>query len=98
MAIVYLIHFEQPLGNLASPRGQARHYLGSTNSLKRRLADHRSGNGSKIMAAVSRDGIQWQLARTWSDGTRALEKQLKARHNARKLCPICRAEKQLHAT
>lgn len=94
MSIVYLLHFLQPIGNLSNPRGQASHYLGFTKSLKRRLADHRSGNGFAIMAAVAKAGIGWEVTRTWSNGTRALERRLKRRHNAPKLCPICRAARK----
>jgi hypothetical protein len=56
MGTVYLIHFERPLGDLNNPRGQARHYLGFTEDLEARLAAHRSGNGSAIMAAVVQAG------------------------------------------
>lgn len=91
MSVCYLIHFNSKIGNPANRRGQAQHYLGCTSSLKRRMADHRSGNGSKIMAAVARAGVSWRLARTWSHGTRKLEKRLKAQKNAPRLCPICQA-------
>lgn len=96
MSLCYLIHFERPIGNPDSPRGQAQHYLGYTGkeSLKARLARHKSGNGARIMAVVSERGIPWQVARTWSHGTRALERRLKNRHNAPRLCPICRGEKR----
>lgn len=39
---VYLIHFEQPVGDPSNPRGQARHYLGYTNDLETRIQDHRN--------------------------------------------------------
>jgi predicted GIY-YIG superfamily endonuclease len=94
MAIVYLIHFDAPLGNLANTRGQASHYIGYTGSLKRRLAEHRSGKGARIMAVLLEKGITWQLARTWSNGTRQIERQLKNRHNAPRLCPICRKKSE----
>jgi hypothetical protein len=85
---VYLIHFDKPLGNLANPRGQARHYLGYTEDLDARLEAHRQGNGSAIMAAVADAGIPWRLVRTW-EGDRSLERQLKDQHNSPRLCPIC---------
>ena len=88
MGTVYLIHFARPLGDLDNPRGQARHYLGYTEDLEARLEAHRTGNGSAIMAAVAREGIGWELARTW-EGSKALERRLKNRHNGPKLCPIC---------
>lgn len=85
---VYLLHFAQPIGNLANPRGQAQHYIGSTDDLTARLAAHSHGNGAAIMAAVAAQGITWTLTRTWPGG-RAEERRLKARHKARTLCPIC---------
>jgi hypothetical protein len=65
---VYLIHFDRPIGDPGNPRGQARHYIGYADDLERRLAQHRSGNGSALMAAVARVGIPWQVVRTWPDG------------------------------
>jgi hypothetical protein len=43
------------------------------------------------MAAVSAQGIDWQLARTWL-GDRDLERRLKRQHNAPRLCPVCNPE------
>lgn len=95
--IVYLIHFESPIGNPDSPHGTAQHYLGTTTDLERRLSNHRSGTSTKcsrIMAAVNEKGIPWALARTWErpegDGYE-YERKLKARKKASQLCPICRA-------
>lgn len=86
---VYLLHFEQPLGDVGNPHGQAQHYIGFTDDLDARLEAHRKGNGAAIMAAVSRAGIGWTLARTWAGG-RDLERQLKRRKKARCLCPLCK--------
>jgi hypothetical protein len=72
---VYLIHLDRPLAH-------ARHYLGSTDDLERRLHEHEQGNGSKMLAAVARAGIPWRLGRTKSwpqllPGNRAWERRLK---------------------
>jgi len=91
---VYLIHLDQPLGDLANPRGQAQHYLGSTDDLPGRLAAHRRGCGAALMRAVGDAGISWRLARTWPGGL-DLERQLKRRHRHADYCPICRSEAQL---
>lgn len=88
MGTIYLLHFSTPLGDLSNPRGQARHYLGYTEDLERRLAEHRNGNGSAIMAAVKEAGIAWELVRTW-EGERDLEKRLKRQHNSPRFCPVC---------
>jgi hypothetical protein len=88
---VYLLHFSQPIGDPKNPRGQAQHYLGWTVDLEHRLDTHAAGNGSALMAAVSAQGIDWQLARTWL-GDRDLERRLKRQHNAPRLCPVCNPE------
>jgi predicted GIY-YIG superfamily endonuclease len=94
----YLIHFLHPLGNPNSPRGRASHYIGfSEYDLAARLERHRAGNGSKIMAAVTKQQIPWVLTRTWEGGSRDLERKLKARKQASAFCPICRGEQQLPA-
>jgi hypothetical protein len=87
-SVVYLIHFAQPIGNPASPRGQAGHYLGTAYDLNRRLAQHRAGTGAAIMRAVCERRIPFFVARTWVGG-RALERKLKRRKNAPRLCPAC---------
>jgi hypothetical protein len=91
--MVYLIHFDVPLGDLCNPRGRAQHYIGYTEDLEQRLEQHRNGNGSAIMAAVSEAGIPWRLVRVW-EGGRDVERRLKRQHNAPRLCPICRRGRQ----
>jgi predicted GIY-YIG superfamily endonuclease len=80
---VYLIHLDRPLAH-------ARHYIGFTDDLERRLHEHQQGNGSKMLAAVARAGISWRLARTWS-GDRTWERRLKRYKKSKQLCPICSA-------
>ena len=71
MPVVYLIHFERKLSH-------AQHYLGYTTDLENRLAAHHCGNGSRLLAEVIRQNINWQLVRTWN-GDRTLERKLKRR-------------------
>jgi predicted GIY-YIG superfamily endonuclease len=90
--LIYLLHFERPIGNADNPRAQARHYIGYTQSkrtLKARLEHHREGRGSRLMHAVTRAGIAFEVARTW-EGSRDDERRLKNRKNARRLCPACK--------
>lgn len=87
--IIYLVHLNRPLGNLDNPRGQARHYLGSTDNLKGRMYYHRHGCGSKLLAAAVKAGIKFRVVRTWEADDRELEFKLKALHNHAALCPIC---------
>ena len=78
---VYLIHFETPYKH-------ARHYTGWASDLDRRIARHRAGDGARLMEVVTEAGIGWHVARTW-EGTRDLERAIKDRHEAPRLCPDC---------
>ena len=87
--IVYLIHFARPIGNLGSSYGRAQHYIGWTpGTLEARLEVHRSGNGARIMAAVTAAGIDWQVTRTW-EGGRDFERELKRAKSTPRLCFAC---------
>jgi hypothetical protein len=87
----YLLHFAEPIGNPANPVGQAQHYTGSTADLVAELA-RLAGPGchAKIMREVNRQGISWQLARTWP-GDRKRERRIKDMGGARRHCPLCGA-------
>lgn len=50
------------------------------------------GNGSALIAFANFLGIPWQLARTW-DSDHSVERRLKNRHEAPRLCPICNPAK-----
>lgn len=91
MSYVYLICFDEPIGNPASKHGIACHYLGFTSqSLKKRLKQHQSGTGAKITRAAVLDyGRELKLVRYWRNGSRALERELKRRHNPKHYCPYC---------
>jgi hypothetical protein len=88
VGIIYLIHFDRPIGDLANPRGFASHYTGWTLDLPARLIDHAAGRGARLMEVVGEQGIGWQLARIWT-GTRTRERSLKQRGATRR-CPVCR--------
>ena len=88
--MVYLICFD-------SHYHRARHYIGYCSrpeGLDQRIARHRSGDGSRLLRAVTRAGIGWRVVRTWPDGDRSFERRLKRRKNAARLCPVCRAAQQ----
>lgn len=84
---VYLLHFDRPL------KEQAQHYLGWTSNLEERLEAHRKGNGSRLMAAVQRAGISFQVVRIWH-GSRKLEKRLKKLRDESGLCPFCQEKRR----
>jgi hypothetical protein len=87
IGVIYLIHFDQPIGDLGNPRGFASHYTGWTLDLPARLVDHAAGRGARLMQVVGEQGIAWQLARIWT-GTRTRERSLKQRGATRR-CPVC---------
>lgn len=84
--MVYLLHFDKPLRH-------ARHYLGYAEDVEKRLKRHRSGAGSRLLAALKRAGIEFTLVRTW-EGDRKFERSLKQRKNSPDLCPVCKEEKK----
>jgi hypothetical protein len=82
---VYLLHFAQPYKH-------ARHYLGWTTDLARRLARHRGeaekdGRGSRLVEIVVASGIGFKLARAWL-GDRFFERHVKGRRLS-VYCPLC---------
>jgi hypothetical protein len=92
--IVYLLHFErvyEPYPG-AALRDCAQHYTGRVRggprALARRLTEHGTGHGARLMLAVARAGITWQLARTWPGGADR-ERQLKRQGGAARRCPLC---------
>jgi hypothetical protein len=89
VGVIYLIHFNQPIGDLCNPRGFASHYTGWTLDLPTRLADHAGGRGARLLQVVGELGIGWQLARIWT-GTRDRERLLKRSGGAARRCPVCR--------
>jgi predicted GIY-YIG superfamily endonuclease len=86
--IVYLVHFDRPIGNA---NHQSQHYIGyARKSLKRRIAEHKANRGARILQVVNALGIPWSVVKTWSPGSLKLEKQLKLQKHAWRHCPICR--------
>lgn len=75
----------------STPLRHACHYTGWTLDLEARLALHRRGRGSSLMAAVERAGICWVLAGSWP-GTPNDEHALKRLGTARQWCPACRPD------
>ena len=90
---VYLLHFERPYqAKTGKQKKTAGHYLGYTNNLRERMAEHASGGGARLMTIIALDGIGFTVARTWP-GDRKTERRLKNRHNHRALCPCCDPER-----
>lgn len=85
---IYLLHFARPLGALDNPRGQAQHYVGYALDPAAREREHRSGHGAALTRAAVALGIDWTLF-VLTAGDRALERWIKDRKAAPRLCPIC---------
>lgn len=84
--VIYVIHFDRPLQH-------ARHYIGWTRdwvTFKQRMSHHRSGNGAKLMKAVSEAGIEWRVTATYY-ADRNEERRMKKNHGASRFCDACRA-------
>jgi predicted GIY-YIG superfamily endonuclease len=78
--VVYLLHFYVSYKH-------ARHYLGSTDDLSKRLDQHQAGTGARLLEVIADAGIYWTLSRAWP-GDRKRERKLKNYHR-RYLCPLC---------
>jgi len=92
--LVYLLHFDEfyvPYPGAPTYKC-AGHYTGlvrgGPRALHRRLAQHGTEQGARLMLAVARAGIGWQLARTWPGGAKR-ERQLKIQGGASRRCPLC---------
>jgi hypothetical protein len=83
--VVYLLHF------LPAYR-HARHYLGkpaSAGFLPRRLREHATGRGARLVAVALAAGCGFELVRLWP-GSRDDERRLKQQRAVpRLLCPAC---------
>ena len=87
--VCYLLHFSDRLGNPENRHAMAQHYIGTATDLDARLAAHRAGAGARITAAAAARGIAFAVVRTWPGG-RDLERRLKNRKEAPRLCPVCK--------
>ncbi len=73
------------LSNAPTNSQQIQHWAKDVDA---RLATQRQGRGARLVQVVLAAGLQVRLVRTWP-GPRALERQLKNRHEAPRLCPAC---------
>ena len=78
----YLLHFDRPLCH-------AKHYIGCTMDVEKRLELHRKNPGPRILQVLKEKGIGFQLVRTWNCKDKHFERRLKNRKEAPCLCPIC---------
>ena len=81
---VYLLHFDEPYRH-------AKHYIGFTEDLDRRLVEHQTGAGARLIEVIINAGRSFTLARTWP-GDRTLERRLHRRKASPRFCPVCRRQ------
>lgn len=79
---VYLVHLPRAFHG-------ARHYLGFSTNIERRLKEHRAGRGTPLLGAATKAGINWRHVRTWRKRDGYFEQELKRNHDLKDLCPVC---------
>ena len=83
MSQVYLICFDKYFHH-------AKHYIGFTKKgIEHRLKTHRSGQGARLLRALVKADIGFNVSRVWDDKDRNFERKLKNQKNAKHYCPWC---------
>jgi predicted GIY-YIG superfamily endonuclease len=80
---VYLIHLSRPLNG-------ARHYLGFSTDVPKRVKAHKAGRGSPLLGAAEEAKIPWKVVRTWRNRDGYFEQELKRKNDLKDLCPVCK--------
>jgi hypothetical protein len=78
----YLLHFD------AAVHG-ARHYLGWSVDVGRRVRTQLNGRGARLVRQALRTGVSVELVRVWPAADRKQERLLK-RRAPKRYCPKCR--------
>jgi len=95
MVIDHTLPITDPANPPMRPRREwagSLHYIGWCTNLKARLLLHERGEGSRHVSVMIGKGIHFQLARTW-EGDKNLERRLKKRGSACRICPMCKVSK-----
>ena len=86
--MLYLIHFDEKLSH-------AQHYLGYTDDSRevdQRLAQHKSGQGARILRACNENNITYSIVRMMP-GDRTEERRIKNCNSLKDYCPVCNPDK-----
>jgi predicted GIY-YIG superfamily endonuclease len=83
---VYLVHAARALHG-------ARHYLGFSTDVKRRIARHKAGRGTPLLGEMARRGIRFRVVRQWHKKDGYFEQELKRNNALADLCPVCRGRR-----
>jgi hypothetical protein len=82
----YLLHFDGAVHG-------ARHYLGWSVDIERRVRTQLSGRGARLVRQALRSGVTVELVRVWPAADRKQERRLKLRAPKRH-CPKCQIPAQ----
>jgi predicted GIY-YIG superfamily endonuclease len=81
----YLIHFHTPYG-----KRKVQHYHGWASNIRERIQAHRMNVGAKLVRAVNKAGIEWEVAKVWEGEVQEDERDRKKRKKSfARICPIC---------
>lgn len=86
LGFVYLLHLDGRI----NPGHACRHYIGYTDDLGRRIAEHRAGGpaAARLLQVAHERGIGFTVARVWR-GDRRLERRIKRQKHGPAYCPVC---------
>lgn len=84
--MIYIIELDEPIGNRDNCHGSARYYIGycDDDHLEQRIAQHRSGQGARMLAACNERGIEYNVILILP-GDRTEERRLKNQKNTPRL-------------
>lgn len=82
---VYLLHF-------SSPYKHAKHYVGWSKAIDKRINHHKHGTGARLPKAVIDAGLDLIIARVWEGQDKIFERRVHNYKKSYKLCPICSGE------
>jgi hypothetical protein len=82
---VYLLHFGRAVNG-------ARHYLGFSTNIPKRLKEHKAGRGSPLVGEAAKRGISIRAVRVWRKKDGYFEQDLKRNFALAELCPKCKAK------
>jgi hypothetical protein len=88
---VYLLHFDTPFRH-------ARHYIGFSIDVDKRLEDQLRGNGARLVRHALAAGISITLAQEFPNTSIRFELKMKNRGGAAKWCPVCKKENALRSS
>jgi hypothetical protein len=85
---IYVIHMQEPFYHARHYVGFAEYNIDGSSSLAERIQEHRHGKGSRLLSAVNKAGIAWDVVMVVS-GNMLTERFLHKRKHTSEFCPVC---------